>query len=568
MTKSAAGMARKLLLAVCFGTLLALCSCAAGGPGLTKSPGGRSALAAPRLSKAGLSGKQVAGAPLGLRLIWGFVDDPTVVGYYLYRDIQSIPDPGPDGFIDPLLRVNDGNAIAQPGAGPDVVFDDIFEAEIGTTYYYRVTVLDDQDQESYPSNEISWTVHGHNVATLSPTEAYYGDQVTVTGDTFGTFDALSDKVFFTALSGPPLEGNVISWTDTEIVAEVPVGAFDGPVSISIDSTFAESDDDLIILNPIITQIDPNQQFASGNLVIDGFNFGATQSDSAILVGGQNCISGVLAWSDSQITLGLPADVADGDVVVVVLSVQSNALPFQVLPRLESVDILSPQSGEVLTLTGNNFDAAPGKVYIDGNVEQAVGNWADDEVTFTLDAATTGQHVIKLEDAAGLQSNELAIEVVAPLTVTVVGLTPSQLYRVSDAPSLVLTGSTAADADVVDLFVDGNLVSSSITAPFDDLTLDLAPLTNGTHEISMQARRRQVTVDSLEIPFDVYSLVGDIDGSGVVDASDRDALAPLIGLLDSDGAFRAWFDPSEDGIVNEADLSGIGYRFGNLIPDSV
>ncbi len=566
MTLSASGMARKLLLAVVTLLALTVASCSgAGSIGSGAGQPGRSALSAPVLRKAGELGKAVSGAPVGLRLTWGFVDDPAVAGYYLYRDTQSIPDPGPDGLIDPSLRVNGGNPISQPAAGPDVVFDDLFDAEVGTTYFYRVTVLDTSDQESYPSNEISWTVHGHNVATLSPTEAYYGDEVTITGDTFGTYDALTDKVLFTALSGPPIEGAVVTWTDTEIVAEVPAGSFDGPVAISIDSTLAQTET-LTILNPIVTAVTPDKQFAGDVVVVSGFNFGASQDASTLNIDAADLSAQVSAWADGEISFTLPSNAVDGEVSVTVLTVQSNSLPLQILPQLTAVDILSPQTGEVLTLSGNNFDALAGKIYLDGSVEQAVGNWAEGEATFTLDALTLGPHTVSLENADGLLSNELNIDVVAPLTVTVVGVAPNQLYRVSDAVSLTLSAATAGDADQVELLVDGNVVATSLTAPFDDLLLALDGLNNAQHDVSMRAKRRQVTVDSAAVPVLVYSLVGDVNGDGIVNADDNTALKPLVGLPASDQSFRAWFDTNADGEINEADLTTIGYNFGNALPN--
>src|SRR5690606_24306850 len=92
-------------------------------------------------------------------------------GYYLYRDTESIPDPGIGESLDPALRVNGGNLIPQPPDGESVTFNDLFEVVVGETYFYRVTVADGDGLESDPSNEMSWTVHGHNVSGLSPTEA-------------------------------------------------------------------------------------------------------------------------------------------------------------------------------------------------------------------------------------------------------------------------------------------------------------------------------------------------------------------------------------------------------------
>ena len=244
--------------------MLMLAACGGGQLSQTVDPA-MERLASPELLSVGA--KTASGAPAGIFIEWTRIDSPSAVGYYLYRytDATRPPEPGPeDNPPFPIeLRVNDGNMISQPSAGPVVRFDDYFAAAIGETYYYRVTVVDDQvpPQESYPSNERSWTVHGHSVTGLDPLTAYWGDSITVTGDTFGATQGANDFMRFPALGGGTIDGTVTAWSDTEVTATLPVGAVTGKVQIVIEAAFAETDEDLTVLNPLIDSLDPAVGFS-------------------------------------------------------------------------------------------------------------------------------------------------------------------------------------------------------------------------------------------------------------------------------------------------------------------
>ena len=90
------------------------------------------------------------------------------------------------------------------------------------------------------------------------------------------------------------------------------------------------------------------------------------------------------------------------------------------------------------------------------------------------------------------------------------------------------------------------------------------MTNGVHHVIAKAHRRLVSANSNFIFATVYSLVGDVNGDGVVDTADRDELERFIGINSSHPAYQPWYDTDGDGVVTEADLAQIGYSFGNMV----
>lgn len=551
------------VLSACGAAFLIVLSAGCSGSHLEGPPFGRTSLAAPRLLRLGHAGaKTTSGAPEAIFVTWTRSGDPSAIGYYLYRDAAPIPDPGPDGNLDPALRVNSGNIIAEPPSGSEVTFVDDFGAakpQVGLTYYYRVTVVDIDDEESYPSNQMSWQVHGHNVAGISPDAVYWGDTVSITGDTFGTYDPGTDFVKLQALGGSTIDAQIDNWADTQIDISVPAGAITGFVQVVIEAVMAQSDLPLTILNPYITSIDPEVGFVEQDLTIEGDNFGALQGSGTVAIGSTDVSTAVTAWSNGQIDLTVPDGVQQGDVVVTVSGVSGNGIQFT--PRAEIIGISTSlaQAGEQITLGGRYFGSTQGSVHLISGQDQTITSWTDSAITFTL-TGSPGDDGLFVTTADAIESNTLDITIEPPLSVEITGLDPGTFYTPLSAPSIGV--NTAPNADSVDLFIDGVLHDTSITAPFSDLVLPVAALTNGDHIVTLTAHRRSMVANSIPAPVKVYSLVGDINGDGTVDGGDRDALGPLVGLDSGNASFLPWYDTDGDGLVTEADLSAVGYFFGN------
>jgi hypothetical protein len=64
---------------------------------------------------------------------------------------------------------------------------------------------------------------------------------------------------------------------------------------------------------------------------------------------------------------------------------------------------------------------------------------------------------------------------------------------------------------------------------------------------------------------IFNQLGDIDGDGVVDAADVEALKALIGKHPGDPGFVGYADSDQDGTITEADAAAVGYNFGAHLP---
>jgi hypothetical protein len=553
--KFVVGQAVLLLAAVLI--LCALDGCAGQGLSLAGAAGPRSGLSAPVMLGSGA--KTASGAPVGIWITWTRSASPLAQGYYLYRDTDSIPDPPIGSGIDPSLRVNGGAMIAQPGSGASVTFNDMFACVVGETYYYRVTLVDNLDQESDPSNEITWTVQGQTVGGINPASAYWGDSITLSGNTFGAYNAATDFVRFPAIGGGEVDGIIelpADWTDTSIKVTVPDNALTGPVQVVIDATIAESDTDLTVLNAWIGAVAPNPGFVQQELIISGGNYGAVRGASTVVIGAKDVSSAVTAWSASTIKLIPPADTVAGDVRVSVNAHASNLVAWAPRPEIQSVTPLSAQAGEDVVLNGRLFEAAAGQVLLDGNAAQTIVDWAAGQITFTL-AGSSGVHTLSVQAAGGGTSNNVTFTIAPPLAVTMGGLTAGVVYRPASPPDISIT--TAPDADSVELLIDGD-VRGTLTSPYSSVSLPVDYMTNGTHQVKLVAYRRAVVAESAPVDVIVYSLEGDVDGNGRVGISDLVALEGYIGLTQADPGFWPWYDTDGDGVVTEADLSLIGYNF--------
>lgn len=555
------GMLLKLLNLAMVTALAALLS-ACGGTSTAGDPSSGASLLSPELLGVGTGDRAVSGAPSGIFVTWTRVDDPRAVGYYLYRDIASIPDPPDGGQLDAGMRVNDGNQIANPPSGATVTHNDVFALEVGTTYFYRLTVVNLDGDESAPSNELSWTVTLHTAGNVTPDTAYWGEDVVVDGSNFLAYNALTDFVVFPTYDGGTVNGSIVDWQDTSITVTVPEPAVSGPVGVLITGVVAYTDNDLTILNPVIGELNPNPGFVNQAMTIMGLNFGAAKEASDVLMFGGVPYAGLISsWSDSAIQILIPVDAAASDVQLFKDVVPSNIVQFMPRAEILSVDNDGYQAGEEITLSGRHFGASAGTAELEDSTVLTVTDWSDTSVSLLLDG-TAGAHTIALNTIDNGVSNAFDYMLGEPLSVELSGFTEGQIYRLGDDTQAGVT--TALDAELVELLLAGNVIASSDTAPFDTLELIIASFVNGAYDVELRASRRTITVTSDPVGILLYSLVGDVNADGLVDELDRDALVPLITTPITPGELMPWWDTDEDGSVTESDLSQVGYNFGNIL----
>jgi hypothetical protein len=96
-------------------------------------------------------------------------------------------------------------------------------------------------------------------------------------------------------------------------------------------------------------------------------------------------------------------------------------------------------------------------------------------------------------------------------------------------------------------------------PFYSIQIDPTKMLNGRYTLFARAYRLS-EVSTASITFDVLSLVGDVNGDGIVDDLDTVLLGSFVGLSSGSPRYRAYRDPNLDGMIDERDASLIGYNY--------
>jgi hypothetical protein len=253
---------------------------------------------------------------------------------------------------------------------------------------------------------------------LNPISAYIGDSLTITvdggGGGFGV-QGLGSKVTF---AGSGETTAVTSWSDTEIVLDIPVGTITGNVTVTPDGG-AASEPETLTIQPEITSINPTTASIGDALTINGTGFEDAQgANGKITFIGSGDTTAVTSWSSTQIVLIIPAGTKTGMVVVT-----TNAgLPtfYGALVIRPDITDLSPATatvGQEITITGTNFGKAigAGKVTFAGSGDTtAVNSWSDTEIKLNVPAGTvTGD--VKVTEVTGVATSDPVV-----LTITAGG----------------------------------------------------------------------------------------------------------------------------------------------------
>ncbi len=519
------------------------------------------------------TGKSTSGLPTGVMITWPRVTSALAVGYYLYRDTQTIT------AADPLLRVNGGNVIPQQADSP-ITFQDVFNPEIGLTYYYRLSVVDIYDEESDLSNELSITIQPHIVTGLNPASGYYGDTITVEGADFGVHDPAIDFIYFMTDNMERLEATIVDWNSTSVECIVPQGAITATVQMEVAGTISESDVPFEILNPFLLTVDPAYAMSGEQITLTGDNLTDTPAtgDGVTMPGGiflPYDSPYINSWADGEITLTVPPIVGpEGNITASVGGETTNGVFFSVRPSITDCAPrrLVPGAFTNVTLSGFNFgDGSDGSLYIVDLSETDpapmvdvtsgyIVSWDNYSIVFRTPAAAYGAlPALKVRrDTFG--SDAFSVGMLAPLA-------SEFLFPVPDStittPTLFAVKS-AQDMEKVEFYL--NSLSTPIAidteGPAFEITIDPALLFNGTYVLFAKAYRGAETALGF-IRFDVLSLPGDTNGDGLIDDRDILKIQDNLGLLANDSLYHSYWDPNLDGVIDERDIAYIGYHFNGI-----
>jgi RHS repeat-associated protein len=163
----------------------------------------------------------------------------------------------------------------------------------------------------------------------------------------------------------------------------------------------------------IYTLSPTYGTPGTTVTIAGAFFGSTQGASTVTFNGTTATPS--SWSDTSITVPVPAGATTGNVVVTVDAIASNGMPFTVTSP--SVTNLTPSlgtTGTPVTIAGTYFGSTQGSSTVTFNGTAATPtSWSATSITVPVPAgATTGNVVVTVN---GFASNGVLFTVASPYT---------------------------------------------------------------------------------------------------------------------------------------------------------
>jgi RHS repeat-associated protein len=249
------------------------------------------------------------------------------------------------------------------------------------------------------SNQV-FTVPPPHITSISPSSGGVGTQITVTGSGFQSTKGPSSSIFF--YNNGAVNLNVVTWTDTQIVATVPAGAITNPVRVDVNGVDSNSDFVFTMPKPVITGMTPTGGPVGTVVQINGSGFGATQDTGSTV--GLNINASVVSWSDSLITATVPTGATSGQMKVTVGGVVSSSNPTFTVSNL-FVNALSPNAGPVgtqVTISGSGFGSTQGTVSFNNVAATTISSWTNTQIIANVPTGTTTGSVKVV--AGGVASN--------------------------------------------------------------------------------------------------------------------------------------------------------------------
>src|SRR5256886_2049593 len=222
------------------------------------------------------------------------------------------------------------------------------------------------------------------VTGLSPTLGTVGTSVTVTGSSFGATQGTSTVSFNGALAT-----SITSWSDTQIIALVPDTAASGtsPVVVTVNSIPSLSNIVFTVIKPVITSLTPPAAEQGGSVTLNGSGFGGSQGNSTVQF--NSVVASVNSWSDTSITVAVPANATNGPVTVTEDGITSSGVQFTVLEQV-SVTGVSPNVGPIgstITIIGAGFGSTQSNstANLYGATATSVVSWSDTQIVAVVPA---------------------------------------------------------------------------------------------------------------------------------------------------------------------------------------
>jgi hypothetical protein len=167
------------------------------------------------------------------------------------------------------------------------------------------------EEESDFSTELV-TYSDFSLESISPTTAFSGESITITGSNFGVYEEAA-KVYF---NGIPAK-DITSYSNTEIVVSVPATANSGKIQVEVWTNSHETNQEFnLIPGAVISYYNPSQAEEGETISVIGENFGTDASIVEIYFSGNPNPIDIISISDTEIEVKVPFDASDGPITIV------------------------------------------------------------------------------------------------------------------------------------------------------------------------------------------------------------------------------------------------------------
>jgi hypothetical protein len=147
------------------------------------------------------------------------------------------------------------------------------------------------------------------------------------------------------------------------------------------ASFAVAGGTVTIPPPVVTGTSPASATTGSQVIVNGYQFGASQGSSVVRIGSLDCQA--VSWSDQQIQIIVPQTAYPGAVTVVTDTWTSNdSVMLKIPPQISNVTPSSGNRGSTVQIAGTNFGKVKGKVKL-GSTQVKVTKWADKSISFTV-----------------------------------------------------------------------------------------------------------------------------------------------------------------------------------------
>lgn len=233
------------------------------------------------------------------------------------------------------------------------------------------------------------------ITSFTPTTGSAGITVTITGTNFSTTPG-NNTVRFNGTVATVTES-----TATSITTTVPAGATTGKITVEIAGNTATSSENFAVtcgLDPTITSFSPASGAPGTTVIITGTNFSTIPGDNLVTFGELNGVEAVVSSSTStSIATKVPSGANTGRIfVTIACNTAGSPETFIVTcPHGPTISSFSPTTGavgDIVIITGNDFNTDPDYNFVDFNGTPAVVTASSaTSITITVpEGATTGQ----------------------------------------------------------------------------------------------------------------------------------------------------------------------------------